>query len=719
VKKTEKELQKTQHEYEEIFQAIGHPTFILTPKQGVIAANKAAIRKTGLSIEELKGKQCYEIMHGLDHAPKCCPLARMRVSGKLETAEIEVETIGGTFLVSCTPVLDDDNNLEKVIHIATDITDSKQAETKLRALSYRQEAILAAVPDIIMEVDNTKVYTWANQAGINFFGPDVIGKEAAFYFEGEQKTYNVVQPLFNGREDLFYVESWQRRKDGQKRLLAWWCRVLKDDNGKVVGALSSAQDISERKQAEEALRASEEKYSSVVETSNDGIIIHRGGLIKFANKATFQLIGYTSDEIVNRNILEFIHPNYQQVVRKNYANRKVGKDVPNIYEIELIKKDGTSLPVELNATIMNYEGEIAAVVFLRDIAARKQAEIEIKKRQRYLESVIYNTPSAIVTLDANHKIVDWNPAAENIFKYKRADVVGKNLDELLTTPKIEAEAKTFTEQILAGEKALQKEIVRYTKDKKPVDLILSGSGIKVEDKIQGAVAVYTDITERKLADEQIRNDLKEKETLLREIHHRVKNNLQVISSMLNLQSRKMEDLKSALSLQVGIRRIHSMALIHEKLYESKNLVNINFSDYIINISKDLIGFYDVNIENIKVKYNLQDILLGIDTAIPCGLIVNELITNCLKYAFPENRKGTIKITFKKLEEYLYKLIVEDDGVGINKNFNFDKIDTLGLQLVKILARQIEGTMTLERDKGTTVIVKFKGYEYVKAKYSKP
>jgi PAS domain S-box-containing protein len=480
-----------------------------------------------------------------------------------------------------------------------------------------------------------------------------------------------------------------------------------------------SRNITERKQAEQALRASEEKYSSVVETSKDGIIIHRGGLIKFANKATFQLMGYTNDEIVNRNIMEFIHPNFQQVVRKNYADRKAGKDVANIYEIKLVKKDGTSLPVELNATIMNYEGEIAAVVFLRDISARKQAEIEIKKRQRYLESVLYNTPSAIITLDANHKIVEWNPAAEIIFKYKQADVVGKNLDELLTTPKIEAEAKTFTEQVLLGDKVLQKEIIRYTKDKKPVDVILSGSGIKVEDKIQGAVAVYTDITERKRADEQIRNDLKEKETLLREIHHRVKNNLQVISSMLNLQSGKMEDLQSALSLQVGIRRIHSMALIHEKLYESKNLANINFSDYIINIGEDLIGFYDVHKQDIKMNYNLQDIFLGIDTAIPCGLIVNELITNCLKYAFPENRKGTINVTFKKLEEYLYKLIVKDDGVGINKNIDLDKIDTLGLQLVKILAKQIEGNVTLERDKGTTVTVTFRGYEYAKARYTKP
>ena len=129
--------------------------------------------------------------------------------------------------------------------------DHKQAEEALRSLSSHQEALLSAIPDIIMEVDSNKVYTWANQPGMEFFGEDVIGKEADFYFEGEQETYNVVQPLFNGSENVIYIESWQRRRDGQKRLLAWWCRVLKDARGNVIGAISSARDITEQRQAEE------------------------------------------------------------------------------------------------------------------------------------------------------------------------------------------------------------------------------------------------------------------------------------------------------------------------------------------------------------------------------------------------------------------------------------------------------------------------------------
>jgi PAS domain S-box-containing protein len=150
---------------------------------------------------------------------------------------------------------------QRIAELETSEAERKRAEEQLRALTLRYEAILTAVPDIIMEVDSNKVYTWANQAGFEFFGEDVLGKEAAFYFEGEQDTYDTVQPLFDGAENVIYVESWQRRQDDEKRLLAWWCRVLKDANGNAIGALSTARDITERKRTDKALRRHAEELA--------------------------------------------------------------------------------------------------------------------------------------------------------------------------------------------------------------------------------------------------------------------------------------------------------------------------------------------------------------------------------------------------------------------------------------------------------------------------
>jgi PAS domain S-box-containing protein len=142
----------------------------------------------------------------------------------------------------------------------------KAAEDALRAISARYQTMLAAIPDIIMEVDKNKVYTWANEAGYAFFGKDVIGKPADYYFEGDQDTYHIVQPLFNGKhEDIIYVESWQRRQDGEKRLLAWWCRTLRDAYGNVIGALSTARDITEQRRAQAALQEYSERLEQMVE----------------------------------------------------------------------------------------------------------------------------------------------------------------------------------------------------------------------------------------------------------------------------------------------------------------------------------------------------------------------------------------------------------------------------------------------------------------------
>ncbi|MBL4656069.1 MAG: PAS domain S-box protein, partial [Bacteroidia bacterium] len=217
------------------------------------------------------------------------------------------------------------------------------------------------------------------------------------------------------------------------------------------------------------------------------------------------------------------------------------------------------------------------------------------------------------------------------------------------------------------------------------------------------VSVTEDVTEKKKAEELLKRSLQEKEILLKEIHHRVKNNLQIISSILSLQSSYLNDKRTINILKESQDRIKSMAFIHESLYQTKDFSSINISEYIENLSKNLVYSFGTECSFVNLKLDTDNIDLSLDTAIPCGLIINELVSNSLKYAFPDNHKGEIKITLKQKNKRLI-LTIADNGVGLPSGLNFKKTESLGLQLVNTLVEQVNGDITKMNVKGTKFII---------------
>ncbi len=232
---------------------------------------------------------------------------------------------------------------------------------------------------------------------------------------------------------------------------------------------------------------------------------------------------------------------------------------------------------------------------------------------------------------------------------------------------------------------------------------------KVKERTQD---LEQEIGERKRAEEKIEASLKEKEVLLKEIHHRVKNNLQIITSLLSLQSKYIDDQQAVAILQVSRERVRAMSLVHERLYESKDLSKIDLREYIRNLIAYLFDSYSLHAGRVKSKTRIGNIGLGIDTAIPLGLIINELISNSLKYAFPEKKKGEIRVnlTKSKDKEYDYTLIAADNGIGIPEDIDFRQSNSLGMQLVTSLVMQLHGVIDLDREGGTKFTIKFKKKE---------
>ncbi len=234
------------------------------------------------------------------------------------------------------------------------------------------------------------------------------------------------------------------------------------------------------------------------------------------------------------------------------------------------------------------------------------------------------------------------------------------------------------------------------------EIALQNASYELEIKAQ---QLQKELSERKQAEKKIKKSLQEKEILLKEIHHRVKNNLQIISSLLYLQSNNAIDGKTIELFNESQNRIRSMALIHEELYQSENFVNIEFTDYIKGLISYLFSSYKTKLDTIKTDVQVENVILSIDKAIPCGLIINELISNSLKHAFPNGRKGQIKIKLTSDKQKI-SLTVEDNGQGLPEELQLKKTKTLGLQLVNTLTKQLKGTIKHQKTKGTKFSITF-------------
>lgn len=472
------------------------------------------------------------------------------------------------------------NPKKKSKNIAKKILSADESRNQRRGdsskLDFRFYELLDTLPDIIMQVDDKKVYNWANKAGIEFFGTDVLGKEASFYFEGDQNTYFKVAPLFEGDENVFYIESWQQRKDGQKRLLAWWCRVLKDPQGNIIGALSSARDVTDQKQAEDELRRSEERYKGLVTSMPDAVLVMDiDGRINYVSRQTLKLHGYKKEkELVGSKFLNLISPESkaQAII---YLHKTLKEGFVHNQEYTMLKKNGEKFIGELSTSLLRDE---------------------------------------------------------------------KN---------------------------------------KPMHFAVT----------------IRDITERKKSDDQLKRSIKETEFLLQEIHHRVKNNLQIISSILDMSSMRIKD-ENAIDLIADARsKIQSMAFIHSQLYKSDRFEKIEMGAHIKELLSYLLKVYALG-NHIIPYIDIKDVFLSLTQAIPCALVMNELISNALKHAFKPDQKGVIEVSMKVVGNKVIAYI-RDNGIGIEETLDIYTTTSLGLKLVKnLIEKQLKGNIKMKKNKYT-------------------
>ncbi|MFT6716236.1 MAG: PAS domain S-box-containing protein [Saprospiraceae bacterium] len=488
-------------------------------------------------------------------------------------------------------------------------------------------------------------------------------------------------------------------------------------------------------QSENLLRQSELKHRLLFTRANDAIFIIKDLSIIDCNEKTlsmFESPGYSG--ISGKKLYQFM-PDMQldgddSVLNFHYLIQKSLAGESQSFDWVFTKFGGSQFESEVSLSGFSLGDDAFVQVIVRDITARKKAqreelrakiaertnvvlqkEIEERKKiqeeltvaRQYAESIINSSLDIIVACDKEGMITEFNDAGTKMFGYSQKEIIGKGVWNLLF--KKEDTDKLIKKVIDEG--SYLGEMTVKTKKGLPFSAYVSASRLINNDgETIGTVGVVKDISELKKSEFKLRESVQQKEVLLREVHHRVKNNLQVINSILKLQSFHIDDKKALLAISDCQSRIKSMAFIHESLYQSNDLAQVNFAEYLQTLCNHLLFSYQAESQKITLDLQVSKVSLSLDSGISCGLIVNELISNAFKHAFSDKSTGKITVNLTSSGKG-HCLIVQDNGSGFPADVNYKKTNSLGLQLVMGLVDQIDGKIQCKNENGTKFIVNFK------------
>lgn len=598
-----------------------------------------------------------------------------------------------------------------ILGIVTDITEFKKTEEMLRQNEERFRTIVETAPGMLMITDRDGKNTYISPNCKKLLGysqEELMGKIVWWVHEDDtsraKKIYEQTFQKGAGGKDFEYKAV---KKNGEIWHASSSWEPIRDKEGKFQGVIMQTIDITERKRAEAALRESEEKYRAIFESFYDVYYrTDKEGVVTIISPSVKSQAGYEPEDVIGRPVTDFyLHPADRDKMMEEL--KKTG--AVNDFELKLLAKDGSVIEASASSKLVfNKDGNpIGVEGTLRNITERKRAEEELQAREAYLEQLFESAQEAIVMTDSMGNILRVNKEFIKLFGYSQKEVASRKLDELIVPENLQDMAISITQSVSKG-KSISFEAIRQRKDGTMIDVSVLAAPIIIGGKFEGMYGIYRDITERKQAEKQIKASLKEKEVLLQEVHHRVKNNMQIISSLHNLQSKQIQD-KKAMEIFKSIQnRVKSMALIHERLYQSKDFSQVDCTEYVRSLTSHLFSSYGIDPQAIKLSIDIKDVSLNINTAVPCGLIISELVTNSLKYGFPGGEKGEIKVAMHALNANEIELIVSDNGVGLPKDIDIRNTDSLGLHLVSILAEdQLHGKIILDRTEGTSFHIKLK------------
>jgi PAS domain S-box-containing protein len=599
-----------------------------------------------------------------------------------------------------------------------DITERIQAEKALQETLRRFYNILSEIRYGILLVTADDRIEFANRAFCDMFHLSEPPSNLQNLSAGEmlEKIRNVYRDPDAAVERIREIVRLGREIKGEEVGIEGGRVFMRDfiplhSKEKTIGRLWSHIDITERKHAEEELQKSEARYHLLADNTTDVIwTFDPQGVFTYLSPSVVQLTGFTPEEMIRQSFRNLAaHGSIALVeerIRLNLEHIASGSAPgPDVIEAELRCRDGTTVWVENSYRLLvDEKGRPAEFIGVaRNITKRKQAEEALQESLEKFRVIATNTPDHILLLD---KDLQYTQIINPPLGLEEQAMIGHTDYDLLSFEDADTLMK-IKKQVMETGTAVQLEIpILNTSGEMN---FFAGSYVPKRNaagEIDGLIGYFTNVTETKRANEKIVAALREKEILIREIHHRVKNNLQIIYGLLYMTTRRTEDPVTAGILTDMMMKIKTMAQIHTRLYESKQFDKINMAVQIQEQVSDLSHIYGSSGPEITCNVEAEDILLAVDQAIPCALVINEVLSNAFKHAFRGCARGVIRITARQMDGTVH-IRIEDNGIGIPKDVDMSRATSLGMKLVRSLVSQLEGTLAIESsDHGSGITIDF-------------